>query len=191
MCIRDRTVISYIGEDNRFCYGATLIKMARNPVPGEFFCQVMAMSRKGRELEKRIYAISNRKHYSGWLIIPLIIGVCFVVMSTCSTGVISLADSVKEDAAIKGIYNTISGLEHVVGIDLDNVPYIRDTASDAEDRIYSHTYEEAFENYVHTFINAVNTGNIDQLDQVLALSLIHIFLYNLYHLFHGAFFAGC
>ena len=164
----DETVISYIGEDNRFCYGATLIKMARNPVPGEFFCQVMAMSRKGRELEKRIYAISNRKHYSGWLIIPLIIGVCFVVMSTCSTGVISLADSVKEDAAIKGIYNTISGLEHVVGIDLDNVPYIRDTASDAEDRIYSHTYEEAFENYVHTFINAVNTGNIDQLDQVLA-----------------------
>lgn len=33
----DETVISYIGEDNRFCYGATLIKMAAQPGTGRVF----------------------------------------------------------------------------------------------------------------------------------------------------------
>lgn len=192
----DETVIRMLGEEKRFCYGEMLVRLAGDTGWGDFRFSVMPMSRKGREMEKRIFAISEKKRYSKWMVIPLAAVLLSVASITCSTGIRPLAREAKrtENAAAKqtasgaavsvpasrASYN-VSGTnpemgENVGADGLKTQPIQKDAVYDGmdgsaeeyqEETVSTGTYEQAFENYMEYFTDAVNTGNIDKMDQVL------------------------
>lgn len=82
----DETVIRRIGEENRFRYGKMLVRLAGNPGWGEFRYPIMPMSRRGKEMERRIRAISDKKRYSRWIVVPLVVLVLMAAGVTCSAG---------------------------------------------------------------------------------------------------------
>jgi len=88
----DETVIHLLGEEKRFCYGEMLVRLAGKPVWGDFRYSMLQMSRKGKEMERRIRAISKRRSYSKWMMIPLMAVLCMAIGITCSAGMDSVAD---------------------------------------------------------------------------------------------------
>lgn len=91
----DETVIRQLGEENRLNYGLLLIRMAGDASWGDFRYSMLLMSRRGREMEKRIRAISERRYYSKWILIPLVIVVFAAMGITCSAGLASFAKAEK------------------------------------------------------------------------------------------------
>ncbi|MDE6567127.1 MAG: M56 family metallopeptidase, partial [Lachnospiraceae bacterium] len=67
----DETVIHMLGEENRFRYGRMLVRLAGNGRWGDFRYSMMLMSRRGKEMEGRIRAISGKRRYSKWMLLPL------------------------------------------------------------------------------------------------------------------------
>ena len=87
----DETVIGMLGEEKRFSYGEMLVRLAGEARWGDFRYSLMPMSRRGKEMEKRIRAISDRKKYSKWVLLPLLLVVSVTAGITCSTGTVPLA----------------------------------------------------------------------------------------------------
>ena len=83
----DETVIRLLGEEKRLGYGALLIQIAGEHHWGDFRYSMMPMSRKGREMRRRILAISQPKTYSKWVAVPVVAVVGISVLLTCSTGI--------------------------------------------------------------------------------------------------------
>ena len=92
----DETVIHLLGEENRFCYGEMLVRLAGKPGWADFRYSMMPMSRKGKEMERRIRAISGKRNYSKWVILPLMATLCMTVGITCSAGMDSVSGQNKE-----------------------------------------------------------------------------------------------
>lgn len=164
----DETVVHMLGEENRFCYGNMLVRLAGEANWGDFRYSMMAMSRNGREMEKRIRALSERKKYSKWVRIPLVVTV-FAVGLICMTGIAT------GETALSG---TGAGKREAVPVSRQSSEdplsgYLAlwnadgEAGSDASS-VYSGTVEEAFQHYVETFTEAVNTGNTDAMSRVLA-----------------------
>lgn len=84
----DETVIGLLGEEKRFSYGEMLVRLAGEARWGDFRYSLMPMSRRGKEMEKRIRAISDRRQYSKWVLLPLLLVVSVAVGITCSTGAV-------------------------------------------------------------------------------------------------------
>lgn len=150
----DETVIRRLGERKRFSYGEMLVRLAADTGWGDFRYSMMAMSRKGKEMEKRILAISVYKRYSKWILIPLTAIVLFTAGITCSTGIGQVAgEQVSSDPDIKTKQGSIAfGFDQVF-----------------ENRgVETGSYEEVFYRYIEFFTTAVNTGNVDAMKQVLA-----------------------
>ena len=107
----DETVIRLLGEEKRFCYGEMLVRLAGKPVWGDFRYSMLQMSRKGKEMEQRIRAISGRRSYSKWMMIPLMAALCMAIGITCSAGMDSVAEqeqnAAKENADTRK-QNTVS-----------------------------------------------------------------------------------
>lgn len=91
----DETVIHQLGEENRFHYGMLLVRMAGDASWGDFRYSMLPMSRRGREMEKRIRAISEKRNYSKWILIPLVIVVFAAMGITYSSGLASFAKAEK------------------------------------------------------------------------------------------------
>lgn len=181
----DETVIRIVGEENRFCYGKMLIRLAGDGNWGEFRYPIMSMSRRGREMAKRIRAISDRKHYSRWLILPLVLIVSVAVVITCSSGIGPLARSGKPTVERVGKKSVVSGsaLSSVgagkisgQGMAEEGTKTIRSVNSAAGDTytgeneksaVAVSTCKKVFEQYIKIFTEAVNTGNTDKMSQVL------------------------
>lgn len=222
----DETVIRLLGEENRINYGMLLVRIAGEATWGDFRYSMMPMSRRGKEMEKRIRAISETNQYSKWILIPLVLIVSVVVGITCSAGLGSMAKSEKAidhvEAGNSADKETLDGegkeeygeevqaanrvlekqsvnpLEWLNNFDQSSMadfystPYIgekagegkqgtavlqnndteNDSAGDEQKEtvhatVYSSTYEEAFEHYMEIFTEAVNTGNVDKMHQVL------------------------
>lgn len=87
----DETVIRLLGEEQRFCYGEMLVRLAGDARWGDFRYSMTPMSRRGKEMETRIRAISTKRQYSKWLLIPLVAILCVAVNITCSAGMSSLS----------------------------------------------------------------------------------------------------
>lgn len=68
----DETVLQQIGSKQRFEYGNLLIKLAAKPMIGGFCYSVVPMSRKGREMERRIKELSCPQKRYKWLILPMV-----------------------------------------------------------------------------------------------------------------------
>lgn len=104
----DETVIRLLGEEKRFSYGEMLVRLAGDTRWGDFRYSMMPMSRRGKEMEKRIRAISTRRTYSKWVLIPLVVTVSIAVGVTCSTGIGPLAkvekatNKAKEESVASG-----------------------------------------------------------------------------------------
>lgn len=96
----DEAVIRRLGEENRFEYGSLLIQIAGERHWSDFRYSLMPMSRKGREMQRRILAISNPARASRWTTIPVVVTVCVAVLLTCSTGIgMAAASHGKSDAS--------------------------------------------------------------------------------------------
>lgn len=91
----DETVIHLLGEERRFRYGEMLVRLAGEVRFGDFRYSLMPMSRRGREMKNRIRAISERKHYSKWILVPLAAALVIALGITCSSGISSLSNSAK------------------------------------------------------------------------------------------------
>lgn len=104
----DEAVIKIVGKERRFDYGRLLIRLAGESHFGEFRYAVMPMSRRGREMERRIRAIGNRKKHSA-AVVFLAAAIALAGFGvTSGTGLAAwnrngdstqLADSVKEQKA--------------------------------------------------------------------------------------------
>lgn len=173
----DETVIRRLGEKNRFSYGEMLVRLAADTSWGDFRYSMMSMSRKGKEMENRIRAISACKQYSKWVLIPLILAVFVTAGITCSTGLagekpVSDRTTENEREAEKPISEIITQEEQGsksnasrlkamnTGFGMNGILGTKhaDTVS----------YEDVFFRYIEYFTTAVNTGNTDYMNLVLA-----------------------
>lgn len=164
----DETVVSLLGEEKRFCYGKMLVRLAGEASWGDFRYSMMAMSRSGREMEKRIRALSEKKHYSKWVLIPLVV-IVFAVGITCMTGIVTgetvlSSTGESKEAAVQASRQTEANILSGY-LNLWN-PSGGVVSGDSS--VYSGTVEEAFQHYVETFTDAVNTGDTDEMSRVLA-----------------------
>lgn len=150
----DETVIHMLGEENRFRYGRMLVRLAGNGRWGDFRYSMMLMSRRGKEMEGRIRAISGKRRYSKWMILPLGAALVTAIAVTCSSGI-----------------ETLTGQEPVskakASEQEQTVQLPENTQTELSAPQYANNYEEAFDRYIETFTDAVNTGDIQDLDQVL------------------------
>lgn len=104
----DETTIRLLGEEKRFCYGEMLVRLAGDHAWGDFFYSMMPMSRRGKEMEQRIRAISRKKRYPKWILIPMTLIVLVAVSVTCSTGFGPLAGE-KDQVSDEGAEDVVSG----------------------------------------------------------------------------------
>lgn len=180
----DETVIERLGENKRFSYGEMLVRLASDTSWGDFRYSLMAMSRKGKEMEKRIRAISSCKRYSKWILIPLVSALLLTVCITGSTGIRPLAreqkdaQSVLEDNgqtshASDGKLLFGASAEQIGGpiqksqlTQLSNAGFYSNYYFSSRDEKQD-SYEDVFYQYVDSFTEAVNTGNTALLDEVL------------------------
>lgn len=180
----DETVIQRLGERKRFSYGEMLVRLAADTNWGDFRYSMMAMSRKGKEMEKRIRAISVCKQYSKWILIPLVAAVLVTAGITCSTGIGPLAtepqasDSDSSDRqenqdridklvsktvtqeSMSGDMTSVYTQPLSIGLGTNQFFGSKNTGTDS--------YEDVFYRYIEYFTAAVNTGNVDRMNQVLA-----------------------
>lgn len=150
----DETVIHMLGEENRFRYGRMLVRLAGNGRWGDFRYSMMLMSRRGKEMEGRIRAISGKRQYSKWMFLPLGVALVAAVAVTCSSGIETLTG---QEPATKAKASEQEQTEQLP----ENIETEPSTLQNADN------YEEAFDRYIETFTDAVNTGDIQDLDQVL------------------------
>ena len=182
----DETVVRLLGEEKRFCYGNMLVRLAGESSWGEFRYPLMSMSRRGKEMEKRIRAISSKKSYSRWLLLPLLMLVLIAVGITCSNGIQPKAEETKEEqgetsaegTASEDGAGTVSDLKAgtqysgdgklVSGDANGNAVYDGSAIEDINATADGAAIKEMFDQYINLFTGAVNTGNTEELNQVLA-----------------------
>lgn len=229
----DETVIFMLGEERRFCYGEMLVRLAGDARWGDFRYSLMPMSRRGKEMERRIRAISDRKRYSRWVLLPLLLIVAATLGITCSTGVGPLEREKKiarqalEERGEKekggeeknerrdlgeqtreqplhseyilseyekwlGGFRPLSGIpfkENASGKEEEVAQQAGSAAQQGEgaaslpasigkgeagrqtepEAVAKEAYGEAFQRYIQTFTDAVNTGDTGKMHQVLAV----------------------
>lgn len=172
----DETAIRILGEDRRFSYGEMLVRLAGDRSWGEFRYSMMSMSRRGREMEKRIRAISSKHHYSKWVILPLAALLLTAVAITGSAGYGPLAreknqTEVKDETATGPAAGTGEETAGDPGAVPVKLPQWMGDFTDAYRMVsrgtVARTPEEAFENYMLTFTDAVNSGDTEKLERVL------------------------
>lgn len=148
----DETVIRLLGEENRFRYGKMLVRLAGDASWGDFRYSMMAMSRRGKEMEKRIRAISNKKQYSKWILIPLVVIVSVAVSITCSAGIAPLpqqkkaAEHVAERSTVTGAALSSTGQEEEKNVQASEGE-IKKQLSLYSDYLNTHAEDEKYQYY--------------------------------------------
>lgn len=182
----DEAVVSVLGDERRFDYGEMLVRLAGEKRIGDFRYLAVSMSRSGKEMEKRIRAISDKRQYHAWIVIPFTLIVLSAVAVTCSTGVSSFAGENKTEVTYDNDDSSIDILkekDETEPGEIQSKDSKKDNGEDGYVFLYDHTgmeaaedvhlynaatYEEAFENYINVFTEAVNTGDTYKLPTVLA-----------------------
>lgn len=115
-------------------------------------------------MERRIRAISGRRHYSKWVLIPLMAALCLAAGITCSAG---MAPVVVKEATTGEVGQVV--LDHHKGGGRKEAALqsgIED-ALEQEEFVLADSPQKAFDEYLSIFTEAVNSGNADKLSQVL------------------------
>lgn len=160
----DETVIQILGEEKRFCYGEMLVRLAGKAEWGDFRYSMLLISRKGKEMERRIRAISGRRNYPKWALVPLMAALCLAAGITCSAGMAPAV--VQEVAAEESGHAVLDNYKEGGRKEAAIQSGIEDTL-EQEEFVLADTPEKAFDEYLSIFTEAVNSGNIDKLGQVL------------------------
>ena len=184
----DETVIRLLGERRRFCYGKMLVRLAGDANWGEFRYPIMSMSRRGKEMEKRIRALSRKRSYSRWVAIPLVLLVLAAAGITCSTKSVPSAGETKNaeltemgdtatGAAVgseekqqkddKAAQTAGQGNKEQPSFTVSNSGVVYNVDGSEASSVDMQAIEEAFGQYIEIFTEAVNTGNTDRMSQVL------------------------
>ena len=163
----DETVVSLIGEENRFSYGEMLVRLAGDARWTDFCYSMVSMSKRGKEMEKRIRAISDKRQYTAWLLIPMMVIVSAAVIITCSTGMGAAAAGEQNDISYFESGSKDENVEKQSNDEQYQNVYNDTFTEDTDETLYASTYEEAFKNYIEVFTEAVNTGNTDKMSEVL------------------------
>lgn len=173
----DEATIRRLGEENRFRYGAMLVRLAGDSAWGDFFCSMMPMSRRGKEMKRRICAISRSNAYRKWVLVPLGILLVSAISITSSAGIGPLAGEKKSETEKKQVTDHVDA-ESLLQLhtswlgkweETTGGIFAPGTSGKTETVFYlASTPEEAFRNYIQVFTNAVNTGDTSQMSQVLA-----------------------
>lgn len=169
----DETVIGMLGEKKRFSYGRLLLSMAGDTGRGDFRYSMVWMGRRGKEMKRRICAISAKKHYTKRALLPLVFAVAIAFGLTCSTGFAPFAK--KETAEIPSMawlqerntafFHNTERLAFESGepeLSQTEMTGLQDASS------YHEACREVFGRYINIFTGAVNTGNPARLSEVLA-----------------------
>lgn len=187
----DEKVIRLLGEENRFGYGKMLVRMAGNHSWGDFRYSMMPVSRKGKEMERRIRAIAIKRKYSKRLLVPLAVLLFAAICITGNAGFRPLAkesgsESTKKDnpavsgPAVNGEVsddiemaplmtgNILAGNNTFAGGQKFSSWWAKSFGDAWENQIISGAPEEIYKKYLTLFTEAVNTGETDEMDQVLA-----------------------
>lgn len=167
----DETVIQLLGEEKRFCYGRMLVRLASDAKWGDFRYPILAMSRKGKEMERRIRAISVKKCYSKWVLIPLIVVVLVAAGITCSTGVKPSAKENESENQMKPESTVLQGEGEEKELQENKAGQLFQLGMKgySTSPFYAGSLEKVFQNYIYIFTESVNTGNTDKMQQVLAV----------------------
>lgn len=201
----DETVIAMLGEERRFSYGEMLVRLAGDARWGDFRYSLMPMSRRGKEMERRIRAISDRKGYPRWALLPLLLILAGTVGITCSTGVGPLEKGresrekvserkeekaeffgkeekerknapgmgaeaqapISEENLLSQYQKWLSGLPQMLGGRLGGSSN-QQKGEQGNGMASPEAYKLAFQRYIQTFTEAVNTGDTAQMHLVLA-----------------------
>lgn len=170
----DETVIRMLGEKKRFCYGRLLLSMAGDTGWGDFRYSMIPMSRRGKEMKRRICAISAKKRYTKRALLPLIFAVSLAFGLTCSTGFVPFGKEETADASstawMQGrntaLFQKTESLvfgdagQHLSQTGMEG---LQDASS------YYESCREAFSRYISVFTEAVNTGDTAHMNEVLAV----------------------
>lgn len=176
----DESVIRRLGEDARISYGMVLIRMAAERKPADLCYTAVSMSKKGEEMERRIRAISQRKVYSRWMVLPVIAAVILVCGFTGGKRMEAKTAEPKTEQTFATVQNatgseTFSQIQRMAAVPVipmelryQNMGFLErpETSvftSDQEVR----ECRQVFQRYITTFIHAVNTGNTDTMSLVL------------------------
>lgn len=167
----DETVLSEIGEANRISYGEMLVRLAGTARWSDFRYSFSPMSRRGREMEQRIRAISSRKHYSCRLLVPLVLLASLALGVTCGTGALNIkggagGGTVKTPEISMNNDNDSANAGGGNIVNAKAMGAAGETAFDTGG--FSNDYKQAFSHYINVFTEAVNTGNTEQLSYVLS-----------------------
>lgn len=173
----DEATIRRLGEEERFRYGAMLVRFAGDSAWGDFFCSMMPMSRRGKEMKRRICAISRSNAYRKWVLVPLGILLITAISITSSAGIGPWAGEKKTEKEEKQVTDNVAS-ESLLQIhtgwqgrwdETTRGVFAQGTSGEPETIFYlASTPEKAFTNYIQVFTNAVNTGDSSQMAQVLA-----------------------
>lgn len=180
----DETVIRLIGEEKRLDYGKMLVRLASDEKWCDFRYSMVGMSRRGREMERRIRAISVKKRYSKGVLIPLAVVVLAAAGITCSTGIkpvegaagnsVLFGRDAKDTASgrvgdKKEQIQRLSGQFFQLGVQSQLPLYSDFYVGPSSLSLYGESsLEKVFQNYISLFTEAVNTGNTGRLNQVLS-----------------------
>ena len=160
----DETVIQILGEEKRFCYGEMLVRLAGRAEWGDFRYSMLLISRRGKEMERRIRAISGRRHYSKWVLIPLMAALCLAAGITCSAG---MAPVVVKEATTGEVGHVVLDHHKEGGRKEAALQSGIEDALEQEEFVLADSPQKAFDEYLSIFTEAVNSGNADKLSQVL------------------------
>lgn len=176
----DESVIRRLGDEARISYGMVLIRMAAERKAADLCYTAVSMSKKGEEMERRIRAISQRKVYSRWMLIPVIAAVVLICgftggkrmeaktvdRKTEQTSVTS--QNTAGSKTFRQVQSTASVPVIPMELRCQNMGFLECPAtlvftSDQDVR----ECRQVFQRYITTFIHAVNTGNTDSMSLVL------------------------
>lgn len=174
----DEKVLELLGEEERIAYGKVLVSMAAKQSLRELCYPAVPMSRKGREMKRRILAITHPKSYSRWLLLPVVAAVVLVCGFTGGKSVTAKTQE-KVAASVKVVSDakntaTIQKAPAILmaGIPMDlryqNMGFLeRPVGNAAISDQDIRECKQIFHTYINTFIHSVNTGNTDGMSYVL------------------------
>lgn len=169
----DETVIGMLGEKKRFSYGRLLLSMAGDTGWGDFRYSMVPMSRRGKEMKRRICAISAKKHYTKRALLPLVFAVAIAFGLTCSTGFAPFAK--KETAQVSSTVwpqardlALFQNAQSLVPADGEQQFPVAGQMGLQDASSYHESCQETFGRYISIFTEAVNAGDPARLNEVLA-----------------------
>lgn len=156
----DESVIREIGEQNRFFYGKVLLKLSGSMEKKEFLYMTAQMSNRGRDMEKRIRIISQKKKTAVWIVI------LFCLLCIIAIGITSGKKQTKQQSET---VKTTSQRETALPSPTDNF-HIKKANVENERISFGDFTQDGVEDFIDAAMDKVKNPKDDELDTVVLKS---------------------